>query len=127
MLQCDLSYMISSQMFERFVHGDLVACCEELDYAFYHLDGKGEIPHLDHLLSIGRLRGIQWQPGAGQPMAERWLDLLQRIREWGKLCQIYVTRQGALTVQRELGGRVSSCTLSMIPWGLTRLRTATTD
>lgn len=105
MLQCDLSYMISPQMFERFVRGDLVACCEALDHAFYHLDGKGEIPHLEHLLSIGRLRGIQWQPGAGQPMAEGWLDLLLRIREGGKLCQIYVTRQGALTVQRELGGK----------------------
>ena len=105
MLQCDLSSMISPLMFERFVRRDLVSCCDALDYAFYHLDGRGEIPHLDHLLSIERLRGIQWQPGAGQPMAEGWLDLLKRIRDGGKLCQIYVTREGALTVQKTLGGR----------------------
>ena len=55
------------EMFERFVLPDLAACCDRLDHAFYHLDGKGELPHLDLLLSIDGLRGIQWIPGAGQP------------------------------------------------------------
>jgi hypothetical protein len=105
MLQCDFSYMISPRMFERFVMPDLVACCAHLDYGFYHLDGKGEIPHLDHLLSIERLRGVQWQPGDGQPLADHWLPLLKRIRDAGKLCQVYVTREGAMTIQKELGGR----------------------
>ena len=105
MLQSDFAYMISPRMFKRFVLPDLVACCDVLDYGFYHLDGKGQIPHLDHLLSIERLRGIQWQPGDGQPMADGWLELLKRIRDGGKLCQIYVTRKGALTVQKELGGK----------------------
>jgi len=45
MLQCDFSYMISPDMFERFVLPDLTACCEHLDHGFYHLDGKGQIPH----------------------------------------------------------------------------------
>lgn len=105
MLQSDFSYMISPRMFERFVLPDLVACCEALDYAFYHMDGIGQIPHLDMLLSIERLRGIQWQPGDGQPLADGWLDLLKRIRDGGKLCQVYVTREGALTIKRELGGK----------------------
>jgi hypothetical protein len=55
--------MISPQMFERFVLPDLLACCEFLDYAFYHLDGKGQLPHLNMLLALERLRGIQWVPG----------------------------------------------------------------
>ena len=59
MLQCDFSYMISPAMFERFVMPDLAACCDFLDHAFYHLDGKGEIPHLDMLLGLQRLRGIR--------------------------------------------------------------------
>ena len=67
MLQCDFSYMISPAMFERFVVPDLTRCCDFLDHGFYHLDGKGEIPHLKHLLNIERLRGIQWIPGDGQP------------------------------------------------------------
>lgn len=104
MLQCDFSYMISPAMFERFVMPDLVACCDHLDHAFYHLDGKGEIPHLDHLLSIDRLRGIQWIPGDGQPPPHEWLDLLKRIRDGGKLCQVFVSPEGARTIVQNLGG-----------------------
>jgi 5-methyltetrahydrofolate--homocysteine methyltransferase len=97
--------MISPRMFKRFVMPDVMACCEHLEYGFFHLDGKGEIPHLDQLLSIPRLRGVQWQPGDGQSMADGWLPLIAKIRDSGKRCQIYVTREGALTVQRELGGK----------------------
>jgi hypothetical protein len=105
MLQSDFAYMISPQMFERFVLPDLAACCQALDHAFYHLDGKGQIRHLDMLLSLARLRGIQWIPGDGQPPPEKWLPLLKRIRDRGKLCQLYVTPEGARTIVRELGGR----------------------
>jgi hypothetical protein len=104
MLQSDFAYMISPAMFERLVMPDLTACCDALDYAFYHLDGKGQIKHLNMLLSIERLRGIQWVPGDGAPPPEQWLPLLKRIRDAGKLCQVYVTLEGALTIARELGG-----------------------
>ena len=105
MLQSDFAYMISPQMFERFVMPDIAACCEALDHGFYHLDGKGQIAHLDRLLSLERLRGIQWIPGDGQPPPEGWLPLLKRIRDGGKLCQLFVSPQGARTIVRELGGR----------------------
>ena len=105
LLQSDFSYMISPAMFERYVLPDLSACCEKLDYAFYHLDGKGQLPHLEMLLSLGRLRGIQWVPGDGQPQAEHWLGLIKRIRQNGKLCQVYANAEGALTILRELGGK----------------------
>jgi 5-methyltetrahydrofolate--homocysteine methyltransferase len=105
MLQSDFSYMISPKMFERFVVPDLTACCDHLDHAFYHLDGKGEIPHLDHLLSIERLRGIQWISGDGQPSPDQWLGLLKRIRDGGKLCQVFVRPEGALHIVRHLGGK----------------------
>ncbi len=105
MLQCDFAYMISPAMFERFVMPDLEACCKYLDSGFYHLDGKGQIPHLERLLSIENLRGIQWVSGDGQPPPYEWLPLLKQIRDAGKLCQIYATPQGALDVVRELGGK----------------------
>jgi 5-methyltetrahydrofolate--homocysteine methyltransferase len=105
MLQSDFCYMISPKMFERFVLPDLADCCAALDHAFYHLDGKGEIPHLDMLLALERLRGIQWIPGDGAPPPHEWLPLLQRIRAGGKLCQVYVTPRGARTIVRELGGK----------------------
>jgi 5-methyltetrahydrofolate--homocysteine methyltransferase len=105
MLQSDFSYMISPPMFERFVMPDLEACCAHLDHAFYHLDGKGEIPHLDMLLSIERLRGIQWIPGDGAPPPQDWLSLLARIRRGGKLCQVFVSPEGALKIVKNLGGK----------------------
>ena len=105
MLQCDFSYMISPQMFERFVMPDLVACCDFLENGFYHLDGPGQIPHLDLLLSIPRLRGIQWVPGEGNPTPDQWPDLLRRIIAGGKLCQVFVSAEGALNIVRTLGGK----------------------
>ncbi len=105
MLQSDFAYMISPAMFERFVVPDLTACCNHLDHGFYHLDGKGQIRHLDLLLSIKRLRGIQWIPGDGQLPPHEWLPLLKRIRDGGKLCQVFVSPEGARAIVRNLGGR----------------------
>jgi 5-methyltetrahydrofolate--homocysteine methyltransferase len=105
MLQSDFSFMISPKMFERFVLPDLEAGCAAMDYAFYHLDGKGQLVHIEALLSIPRLRGIQWVPGYGRPLCEEWLPLLKKIRAAGKLCQVTVSPKGALTIIRELGGK----------------------
>jgi hypothetical protein len=105
MLQCDFSAMISPRMFERFALDDLTILCNGLDHAFYHLDGPDAVKHLDLLLSIRTLRGIQWIPGAGRPGPAEWLPLLKRIREGGKLCQVYVNAKNALTIARELGGK----------------------
>lgn len=105
MLQCDFAYMIGPKMFERFVMPDLVETCHHLDHGFYHLDGKGQIPHLKHLLSIERLKGIQWIPGDGQPTPDQWLDVLQKIRQGGKLCQVFVTPEGARHIVKNLGGK----------------------
>ena len=105
MLQSDFSYMISPKMFERFVLPDLETCCAVMEYPFYHMDGKGQLVHVDTLLSITRLRGIQWVPGYGKPPCEEWLPLLKKIRAAGKLCQVTVSAKGALTIIRELGGK----------------------
>ena len=105
MTQSDFCYMISPEMFERFVMPDLDAIFESMDHGFYHLDGKGQIAPLDHLLSMKNLAGIQWIPGAGQPSPDDWLPLLKRIRDAGKLCQVYVSPNGARKIVREIGGK----------------------
>ena len=104
MLQSDFAYMISPRMFECFVLPGLEACCAAIPYPLYHLDGVGQIPHLDMLLSVRRLRGVQWVPGEGKPPAQEWLPLLKRIRDAGKLCHVDVSRGGALQITRALGG-----------------------
>ncbi len=102
-LQSDISYMISSKMFERFVLPDLEMACKYLEFPFYHLDGIGQIKHLDMLLSIPNLRGIQWVPGDGQPPAEKWLPLLKRILDAGKLVEVTVSSEGAIEITKSLG------------------------
>lgn len=89
MLQCDFSYMIGPDMFDRFVKPELAACCRRLKNAFYHLDGPGELPHLDSLLEIPELKGVQWVPGAGQPDITHWPDVYRRIHKAGKRIQLF--------------------------------------
>jgi 5-methyltetrahydrofolate--homocysteine methyltransferase len=89
MLQCDFCYMIGPDMFDEFVKPELAASCERLTNPFYHLDGPGQLPHLDSLLEIEALKGVQWVPGAGQPEVTEWPGVYRRIREAGKLIQTW--------------------------------------
>lgn len=87
MLQCDFCYMISPGMFDRFVKPELAASAARLDHAFYHLDGVGQLPHLDSLLEIPELHGVQWVPGAGQKPVHEWPEVFAKILKAGKLAQ----------------------------------------
>jgi 5-methyltetrahydrofolate--homocysteine methyltransferase len=89
MLQCDFCYMISPGMFDEFVKPELAAACRRLANPFYHLDGPGQLPHLDSLLEIEELKGVQWIPGAGAPDMRHWPDVYRKIREAGKLIQLF--------------------------------------
>jgi hypothetical protein len=76
--------MIGRGMFKDFVTDDLAAISSELGKTFYHLDGIGEIIHLDELLSISGIAGIQWIPGAGEPETQDWSELYEKISASGK-------------------------------------------
>ena len=84
MLQCDFSYMISHEMFKDFVTDDLASISATLDRAFYHLDGIGQIIHLDELLALDNIKGIQWIPGSGEPETRDWSELCAKISASGK-------------------------------------------
>jgi 5-methyltetrahydrofolate--homocysteine methyltransferase len=87
MLQCDFCYMIGPKMFEEFVRPELAETCKKLSNPFYHLDGVGQLPHLDSLLAIKELKGVQWVPGTGKPQGEGWPEVYAKIRRAGKLAQ----------------------------------------
>lgn len=89
MLQCDFAYMIGPDMFDEFVKPELAATCRKLKHAFYHLDGVGQLPHLDLLLTIPELKGIQWVPGDGQPDVSHWPEVYRKIQRAGKLIQVF--------------------------------------
>ncbi|MDF2684842.1 MAG: hypothetical protein K0S55_23 [Clostridia bacterium] len=85
-LQCDYSAMISPEMFGEFILPSLKRQTTYLENSVYHLDGPGEVPHLDHLLSIDELNAIQWTPGSGNADVgnEIWFPMYKKIQDSGK-------------------------------------------
>ena len=116
MLQCDFSYMIGPEMFNRFVAPELRATCQRLDGGcFYHQDGVGELPHTATLHAIPELAGIQWQPGDGDhPPSILWFDQQRRIRDDGKLSQTWGSPEELEALVNAIGD-VSNCVV--VGWG----------
>lgn len=85
-VECDFSIMISAEMFTTFFRPSLLRQTSWVERTIYHLDGAGAIRHLDTLLAIEALTGIQWMPGTGPGVAPMltWLPLLKRIQDAGK-------------------------------------------
>lgn len=86
--QCDFAYMISPDMFREFALDTLRKDTEKLSNVIYHLDGIGELVHLDMLLGIEKLKAVQWVPGDGKPGTMHWLDVYKRILNAGKQIMI---------------------------------------
>ncbi len=82
--------LISPEMFCEFFLDDILAQINWLDHSLFHLDGPDCIRHLDILLNIPKLNGIQWVPGARYKSMLIWVPLLKRIQQAGKLVQIGV-------------------------------------
>jgi 5-methyltetrahydrofolate--homocysteine methyltransferase len=114
MLQCDFSYMISPRMFGRFVLPELQSTCKRLPRSFYHLDGVGQIPHLDQILSIEELDGVQWIHGDGKPDCSNWPELYQKIHKAGKHIQLTSGGFAAIDAVIEQIGTANSIQYSMI-------------
>lgn len=82
-IQCDFCYMLSPQHFSEFVLPDIIDHANLMERSIYHLDGPGELPHLDMLLDIPSLNGIQWTSGASNdPLwSPKWFDLYRKIQD----------------------------------------------
>lgn len=104
MLSNDFCYMIGPGMFDEFVKPTLEASMRALDRSFYHVDGPGQLPHLESLLAIPELDGIQWVPGAGQPECDQWPEVYARIRAAGKKIQVMGGLDVFERVLQQLGG-----------------------
>ncbi|MCS7223719.1 MAG: hypothetical protein NZ959_04025 [Armatimonadetes bacterium] len=85
--------LISPTMFRDFFLDDILAQVNWLDYSLFHLDGPDCLRHLDILLEIPKLNGIQWVPGARYASVLSWIPLLQKIQKAGKLVQVAVPPQ----------------------------------
>ena len=98
--QCDFSYMLGPDMFEEFVMPILREDMKRLRHTIYHLDGIGELKHLDALLSLPELNAIQWVYGVGQPGPHAWLDLYRKVENAGK--QVMIIENGLFNGYGEL-------------------------
>lgn len=107
---CDFICMISQEMFARYILPELR---EEIDYlqgnTIFHLDGPGALKHLDALLEIENLAGVQWVYGAGQPSARHWLPVLQKIQKAGKRINIGLHPEDIVPVFEALEPEGLSC------------------
>lgn len=87
--QSDFSYMIGPGMFDEFVRPELEETCEKLRHTIYHLDGVGQLAHLDLLLQIKELDAVQWVPGDGKPDQSNWPEVYRKIHHAGKKIQLW--------------------------------------
>ena len=87
-VECDFAAMISPEMFNEFFLPALVKQTEWMERSVFHLDGEGQLVHLDTFLSIPTMDGIQWVPGARGGNMTDWMPLLKRIQDSGKLLTI---------------------------------------
>jgi hypothetical protein len=90
-VSCDFICMISPKMFQDAILPSLYAEIQWLDHSIYHLDGPGALRHLDALLDLPELDGIQWVFGAGNEPARKWIDVYKRIQAAGKCIQLLGT------------------------------------
>ena len=84
----DFSIMISKRMFDEVFLPGIQRECRLMERTIYHLDGPAAIRHLDSLLEIPELNAIQFVPGSGNEVFERWIGLYQRIQKAGKGIQV---------------------------------------
>jgi hypothetical protein len=86
-IQCDAADMLSPAMFETFVVPDLLKVARALRHTIYHWEVPGQFQHLDCLLSLPEIDGIQWNPGPHlePPDSPKWYPIYRRIQERGKL------------------------------------------
>jgi hypothetical protein len=77
-IQCDVSTMMSPDMFREFALPEAEYEVSFYDYVLWHLDGTAEFKHLDDLLSIPGLNGFQY-------IDEKKSDPLQYCDIWKKI------------------------------------------
>ena len=102
-LASDFICLLSPAMANEFVLPVLERELAVVDHALFHLDGPDALAHLDSLLSLKKLHGIQWVPGAGeQGHGPAWFDLYKRILNAGKGLWITAESDVVKVIHKEL-------------------------
>ena len=110
---CDFAYLISKGDFNELV---LPEIADEINYfkgkTVFHLDGVGSLKHLDALLEIEELGGVQWVYGDGQPTARHWIDVLKKIQAKNKIVNVLLYKEDVEPVLSALDPRGLICSFA---------------
>ena len=81
----DISSMLSKEQFREFILPTIQAEVKVAKHIVFHMDGKGVANHLDDILSIPEINGIQWVQGVAEdePIMQ-WIPLIRKIQKAGK-------------------------------------------
>jgi len=101
-LQSTFSCLISPKDFNELILPSIEQQTEWINRTIYLLSGPDALRHLDSLLSLRKLSGIEWSPGAGSPPMSEWIPLLKKIQKAGKLQQIRCEKGEVVKILREL-------------------------
>jgi hypothetical protein len=98
----DFSALVSTTMFSEYFLNDVIRECRFLDHAMYHLDGPGALRHLDAILEVEDLDGVQFAPPSGDDGFARWIQVYKRIQEAGKCVQVNCDLSEVIEIPRYL-------------------------
>ena len=101
-LECDFGALISNDMFQEFALPEAKREAEFFDYCFWHLDGSGQIKHLKDILSIEKVRAVQWSDDKKRSLLNM-TDIWKMIREAGKGLLLGATVDEAAELTKRLG------------------------
>lgn len=87
-LQCDFSYVLSPDMFRRWVLPALEEEAQIVKHAVYHWDGPGALVHADALIGSEGLHTLSYVPGVGHSHLDH-VELLQRVQAGGKAVEVW--------------------------------------
>ena len=96
---CDFTALTSTEAFCEFYLPTLQNEVRHMTHNIFHVDGKGMLRHLDHILSIPQIQAIQWVQGVGDDLPIlQWLPVIKRIQAAGKgvVVDLQLRRAGAL-------------------------------
>ncbi len=83
-ISIDFIVMLSSDHFDEFVRAPLQAMADFHERVLFHLDGENAIRHLDNILTVKELTGVQVQATPAAQSAELWIPQIKKIQKAGK-------------------------------------------
>jgi hypothetical protein len=98
----DFSALVSTTMYREYFLNDVIRECQFLDHAIYHLDGPAALRHLDAILEVEDLDGVQFVPSPGNDGFEHWIQVYKRIQEAGKCVQVNCDLSEIIEISRYL-------------------------